>query len=736
MNLCLTDKQENPELEQVMNIKEWLLILPCCAFILFATQFRSQAAPETGPGLPASARQVHANAVLVDGHNDILTYMADSGFDLGTSSAGLLHTDLTRLRQGGVTAQFFSVFVDPDKYQTNGGAARALKLIDTVYRTVEAHPAEMMLATRVEEIRQAKREGKIAALMGIEGGYAIENSLEALRSFHRLGVRYMTLTHTASTGWAGAATNGPGAGLSPFGRDVVHEMNRLGMLVDVSHVSDATMNDVLDESRSPVIASHSSCRALCDVPRNIPDDLLRRIGTNGGVVMVNFYNRYLDPNYGVPYAKVESELDAVWVRYSTNLLAGRAEETRLASGLPSVPMARLVDHIDHVARVAGIDHVGLGSDFDGVERTPVGLEDVSCFPNLTAELLRRGYAESDVRKILGENFLRVLAEAESAARGLDRPGSGVDGSKPMGHSVATTAEPSSLSPREGFIDVEGGPVWYRVFGSGKATPLLMVHGGPGARSCTFEPVAELLSQDRPVILYDQLGTGRSGRPMESSLWSVDRHVRELGQVRAALGLTQVHLLGHSWGTGLVVAYLKAAGLDGVESATFLGPFFSTRIWLEDAQELLAQLPADIQEQVKRHEQAGTTQSKEYQAATEVFYSRFYYHKSTHVLPISCAESRRNDAIYLQMWGPTEFHATGTLRDFDVTDFLPHLKMPALLVVGRFDEARPETAFRFQGMMPNARLKILEDCGHMTPVEDPAGLSLVVREFLREHHRRR
>ncbi len=301
---------------------------------------------------------------------------------------------------------------------------------------------------------------------------------------------------------------------------------------------------------------------------------------------------------------------------------------------------------------------------------------------------------------------------------------------------APKAESSSLSPREGFIPVEGGPVWYRIFGGGRATPLLMVHGGPGGRSCTFEPSAQILSQDRPVILYDQLGTGRSGRPLDPTLWTVDRYVRELGQVRAALGLTNVHLLGHSWGTGLVVSYLQTAGFDGVQSATFLGPFFSTRIWLEDAQLLLAQLPADLQATVKRHEQAGTTQSKEYQEATEVFYSRFFYHKSNPPLPASCDESRRNDEIYQQMWGPTEFHATGTLRDFDVTDVLPRLRMPVLLVVGRFDEARSETAARFQGMMPDARLEIVEDCGHMVPVEDPAGLARIVREFLRERQRGR
>jgi membrane dipeptidase len=188
------------------------------------------------------------------------------------------------------------------------------------------------------------------------------------------------------------------------------------MLVDVSHVSDATMSDVLDIARAPVIASHSSARALCDVPRNIPDPLLQRIGANGGLVMVNFYSRFLDSNYGAAYARIESQVDAIWPQFAHDLRTARAEERKLCAGLPDVPLARLADHIDHIVRVAGIDHVGLGSDFDGVERTPVGMEDVSCFPNLTAELLRRGYSERDVKKVLGENFLRVLAEAERFAR--------------------------------------------------------------------------------------------------------------------------------------------------------------------------------------------------------------------------------------------------------------------------------------------------------------------------------
>ena len=393
--------------------RTFLLLIAC---LLPTTCATLAAAPWTEAALQEAAHRIHARSILVDGHNDITSYMTDAGYDLGEPSAGLFHTDLARLKQGSVSAQFFSIWIDPAKYATNGATGRALRMIDAVYRSVAAHPRDLVLATTVADIRRAKRDGRVAALMGIEGGYAIENSLETLRAFHRLGVRYMTLTHRLSTDWAGATTNGPGTGLTTFGREVVSEMNRLGMLVDVSHVSDATMNDVIDVARVPVIASHSSARALCDAPRNIPDPLLRRIGTNGGVVMVNFYSGFLDPNYAAAYSRIEAEYDALWTRYDEDLRTGRAAEQKLVASLPAVPLARLADHIDHIVRVAGIDHVGLGSDFDGVERTPAGMEDVSCFPNLTVELLRRGYSEKEIKKILGENLLRAFSEAERFAR--------------------------------------------------------------------------------------------------------------------------------------------------------------------------------------------------------------------------------------------------------------------------------------------------------------------------------
>lgn len=382
---------------------------------LFGSNLASAAESVSDTELAKTVRRLHARSILVDGHNDITGMMADAGYDLGEPSAGLFHTDLDRLERGGVTAQFFSIYIDAAKYATNGAAARAMTLIDAIHRAVEMHPKRLALATRVADIRRAKRDGRVAALLGIEGGYAIESSLELLRGFHRLGVRYMTLTHSRPTGWAGSSAKGPGLPLTEFGREVVREMNRLGMLVDVSHVSDATMADVLDVARAPVIASHSSARALCDSPRNIPDDLLRRIAANRGVVMVNFYNAFLDTNYANAVKPMYPKMDAIWEKHGKDFRTARREEATLAATLPTVPLARVADHIDHIVRVAGIDHVGLGSDYDGVESVPQGLEDVSCFPNLTAELLRRGYAERDVRKILGENFLRAFAEAERYA---------------------------------------------------------------------------------------------------------------------------------------------------------------------------------------------------------------------------------------------------------------------------------------------------------------------------------
>lgn len=380
------------------------------------------------------AQRIHSKAIVVDTHNDITSMMVDEDYDIGTSSVGKYHTDLARMKQGGLTAEFFSVYVDK-KYATEGGSARrAMEQIDWVYRAAERYPNQLLLSTSVADIRRAKKEGKVAALMGIEGGHAIENSLFALRDFYRLGVRYMTLTHNNTNDWADSARDeAKHNGLTDFGKEVVREMNRLGMLVDVSHVSDKTMSDVLDISTAPIIASHSSARALNNHPRNIPDDLLRRIAKNGGVVMVNFYPSFIDQKSldadTARDVRLKAQLDALNVQYKDDpkRLADERKKLYDANPLPPTPLSILIDHIVHIAQVAGIDHVGLGSDFDGVPSLPVGMEDISQLPNITYELLKRGYTEKDIRKVLGENFLRVFAEAERVARAASRNISG-DGS--------------------------------------------------------------------------------------------------------------------------------------------------------------------------------------------------------------------------------------------------------------------------------------------------------------------
>jgi membrane dipeptidase len=381
------------------------------------------------------ALQIHRRAIVIDTHNDVTTPMTNDDFDLSGTPPTPYRTTIARMKQGGLTAEFFSLYIKPWYVQNGGSARRTLDMIDSVYRAVERHPRDLMFATSVADIRRAKRTGKVAALMGIEGGHAIEDSLPALREFYRLGVRYMTLTWNNTNNWADAGRGEKKHnGLSDFGKDVVREMNRLGMLVDVSHVSDKTMSDALDISKAPIIASHSSARALSDVPRNIPDDLLKRIAKNGGVVQVNFYTVFVDAKTVAPQSaerdrRLKAQQDAIDEKYK-NDPERRAEESdklEAAHPLPPLPISKLIDHIDHIVKVAGIDHVGIGADFDGANDMPEGAQDVSMLPNITYELLKRGYSERDIRKILGENCLRAFAEAERVARTMSKSISG-DGS--------------------------------------------------------------------------------------------------------------------------------------------------------------------------------------------------------------------------------------------------------------------------------------------------------------------
>jgi len=372
------------------------------------------------------ARRIHASAPLIDGHNDLpweIREKAQGDLTVMDPNGGLpqQHTDFPRLQAGGVGGVFWAAYVPVERIG-NGSAAFALEQIGLIKRMTDASPV-LELARTADDVVRIHRAGHVASLIGIEGGHAIENSLDVLRQFHELGVRYLTLTHTSTIDWADAATDSARhGGLSRFGEEVVREMNRLGMLVDLSHVSDETMADAIRVSAAPVIFSHSSARALADHPRNVPDDVLAMLKPNGGIVMINFFSGFVDPTaagqaramYGVQRRLREQYPD------DREGYQRAYEQWRRDNPVPRGTTATLADHIDHVVKVAGIDHVGLGSDYDGVTALPTGMEDVSRFPWLTAELLRRGYSDDDVRKILGGNMIRVMRQAEQVAGRLQR----------------------------------------------------------------------------------------------------------------------------------------------------------------------------------------------------------------------------------------------------------------------------------------------------------------------------
>ena len=385
--------------------------------------------PDLPDELVDRARQVLRRVPLVDGHNDLpwqLRRRVDNHLeriDLTESTADLdppLHTDIPRLREGGVGAQFWSVFI-PTTEAGPGAAATVIEQIDVVHRMAERYPDTFEVAYGADDVRRIFAEGKIASLIGIEGGHSIESSLAVLRQLHRAGARYMTLTHGENTAWADSATDTPEhGGLTEFGREVVREMNRLGMLVDLSHVSGETMHDALDTTDAPVIFSHSSARALTAHPRNVPDDVLERLRDDGGVVMVTFVQPFVSEELRQWYAAREAEearLASLHPGEPETVEEGveRWEETHAR---PRTTLSQVADHIDHVRDVAGIDHVGIGSDFDGIPSGPEGLEDVSDFPLLFAELLRRGYSEEELEKIAGLNLLRVFDRAEEVAAEL------------------------------------------------------------------------------------------------------------------------------------------------------------------------------------------------------------------------------------------------------------------------------------------------------------------------------
>lgn len=415
-------------------------------FILVSAAFTQTMPAGLDAKLWNQALKIHKKAIIIDGHNDITSPMVDEDFDLASDSRGKFHldgdpfhTDLSRFKEGGMTGEFFSIYVSGTDYQKGGKMRRAMDLIDATNREVEKHPQTLVSCTTAGEIRKAKKQGKICALMGIEGGYAIENSLYALRNFYRLGIRYMTLTHNVSHDWADAHRGEvKNNGLSDFGKEVVREMNRLGMLIDISHVSVKVMNDALDVSSAPIIASHSCARGINDHTRNVPDDVLKRVAKNGGVIMLNFYPSFLDARTNKEenerWAKLIPQLDALKLQFKDNKQAYNEAERKLFAEDPiyNVDYKRIVDHIDHIRNVAGIDIVGLGSDFDGVPFLPEGINGAESLPLITYEMLRRGYSEADIRKVLGENFLRAFAQAEKVAKIESRKISGEGSLKKLG----------------------------------------------------------------------------------------------------------------------------------------------------------------------------------------------------------------------------------------------------------------------------------------------------------------
>lgn len=376
--------------------------------------------------LSERAKKLHFSAIVVDTHDDTTQRFLDGGFDIGARNA-LGSIDIPRMKEGGLGALFFSVWM-PSKITGPDAVKRAIDQIDLVREQVREHSQDLVLVTTVDGIREAHRQGRIAALIGVEGGHMIASDLGVLRTFAALGARYMTLTHSGNCEWADSSTDKPvHNGLTDFGKEVVRQMNRLGMIVDVSHVSDKTLADVLQVSEAPVFASHSSCRAICDAPRNMSDDMMRALAAKGGVIQINYHVGFLSQEFRNA-EKAHPEWDKA-IALEVQKRCGDREGCQLIEGdritreyvargdLPKVEWTKIIEHIDHAVKVAGIDHVGLGSDFDGANM-PFGMEDASKLLKITRALVEKGYSEGDVRKILGENTLRVMGEVERVSREL------------------------------------------------------------------------------------------------------------------------------------------------------------------------------------------------------------------------------------------------------------------------------------------------------------------------------
>ena len=394
---------------------------------LFVSAGAFLAAAVTADDISARAKKLHFSCIVVDTHDDTTQRFLDGRFDIGErSSSGSI--DVPRMKEGGLGAIFFSIWI-PSKVTGPEAVNRAMAQIDAVREQVRKHPKDMVLATTAAEIREARKQGKIAALMGVEGGHMINANLGVLRSYAALGVRYMTLTHSGNDEWADSSTDkAVHNGLTDFGKEVVREMNRLGVIVDISHVSDKTFYDALETSKAPLFASHSSCRAICDAPRNMTDQMMKDLAAKGGVVQINYHVGFLSQEFR-DAEKANPEINKA-ISAEVTKRCGENEGCQLMEGdritreyveqgkLPRVDFSKIIEHIDHAVKVAGVEHVGLGSDFDGANM-PYGMEDATKLPNVTEALLKKGYSEGEVKKILGENTLRIMTEVERVSRELN-----------------------------------------------------------------------------------------------------------------------------------------------------------------------------------------------------------------------------------------------------------------------------------------------------------------------------
>jgi membrane dipeptidase len=397
-----------------------------CAMLLFcAGQTAPQKALARPPADPAAvAAEALNHSIIIDTHADTPQLMLDEGYDLADAASPYM-ISIPKMRAGRLGAEFFSIWVDVT-WPKQDLIHRALDLIDTTNQQVTKHPDVLGLATTADDVERLHREGKIAILMGVEGGHEIQGDLRMLDIYYRLGIRYMTLTHTKDDELGDSSGDKPQwNGLSPLGQQAVSRMNQLGMMVDISHVSDGTFYDAIAVSKAPLIASHSSCRALCKAPRNMTDEMIRALAKNGGVMDINFYSGFLSDAYRDAFAKIEKQVDeqissarARYAKQGKRLPYPKEVriEQSLTRNLPAPLYTVIADHIDHAVKVGGIDHVGLGSDFDGIDTPPHGMEDVSKIPDLVRELARRGYSEEDLEKILGGNVLRVMRQVEQVAR--------------------------------------------------------------------------------------------------------------------------------------------------------------------------------------------------------------------------------------------------------------------------------------------------------------------------------